>query len=342
MGRFSLSRFPFLWEQRTSKQDDESRPLIQRKDTSAPPNLDTDDSTEGKTESSSSNHRERSRHPSWMFLSQSTRHHQPCGPSDCLLKYVLVTTNLLFWALGLCVLGLGLWGLLEKESLTQERLESLGTDPMLTLATSGLALTLLCLVGCAGALRENSCLMRTFCTALLAVLASQVLAIIVAYGLQDWITGVLRAAMLGAVARYQDDTDLRFIIDEIQVGLQCCGAENYQDWEINSYFNCTAPGMWACSVPPSCCVDPLENGSVWNSQCGAGARRLDELTAHRVVFLGGCLGAVSRWIEHHSGLIGTVAITLLALQILMLLFTASLLNRIQWNKVSLGHWTDQP
>uniref|UniRef100_A0A4W4HF37 Tetraspanin-10 n=1 Tax=Electrophorus electricus TaxID=8005 RepID=A0A4W4HF37_ELEEL len=246
---------------------------------------------------------------------QSTRHHQPCGPSDCLLKYVLVTTNLLFWALGLCVLGLGLWGLLEKESLTQERLESLGTDPMLTLATSGLALTLLCLVGCAGALRENSCLMRTF----------------------YWITGVLRAAMLGAVARYQDDTDLRFIIDEIQVGLQCCGAENYQDWEINSYFNCTAPGMWACSVPPSCCVDPLENGSVWNSQCGAGARRLDELTAHRVVFLGGCLGAVSRWIEHHSGLIGTVAITLLALQILMLLFTASLLNRIQWNKVSLAH-----
>ncbi|XP_076853526.1 tetraspanin-10 isoform X1 [Brachyhypopomus gauderio] len=348
MGRFSLSRrFPFLWDRRSSARE-ESRPLIQKhgnlqKDTfSAPPYIDTDDSSEGKTESSSFSHGERSREPSWMFSSWPTSHLQPCGSTNYLLKYILVTPNLLVGALGLSILGLGLWGLVEKQSLTQERLAGLGTDPMLLLTTFGLALALLCTAGCAGALRENSCLLRAFGTALLAVFTAQVLIGILAYSLQDQIVGVLRAAMLGAIAHYQDDVDLRFITDEMQVGLQCCGADNYRDWETNSYFNCSAPGVLACGVPPSCCVDPLENGSVWNSQCGVGALRLDELSAHRVVFLGGCLGSLYRWVEYHSGLIGTVAVVLLGLQILTLFFTAHLLDRIHWSKISQGHRTHRP
>ncbi len=44
------------------------------------------------------------------------------------------------------------------------------------------------------------------------------------------------------------------------------------------YFNCSAPGVQACGVPPSCCIDPLENGTVWNTQCGVGAQQLDEFT----------------------------------------------------------------
>ncbi|XP_076853527.1 uncharacterized protein tspan10 isoform X2 [Brachyhypopomus gauderio] len=229
MGRFSLSRrFPFLWDRRSSARE-ESRPLIQKhgnlqKDTfSAPPYIDTDDSSEGKTESSSFSHGERSREPSWMFSSWPTSHLQPCGSTNYLLKYILVTPNLLVGALGLSILGLGLWGLVEKQSLTQERLAGLGTDPMLLLTTFGLALALLCTAGCAGALRENSCLLRAFGTALLAVFTAQVLIGILAYSLQDQIVGVLRAAMLGAIAHYQDDVDLRFITDEMQL-LQLFGS----------------------------------------------------------------------------------------------------------------------
>lgn len=82
-------------------------------------------------------------------------------------------------------------------------------------------------------------------------------------------------------------------------------------------------------MPPSCCVDPLENGTVWNSQCGVGAQRLDEFSAQSVIFLGGCLGGMSRWIERHSGAIGTVAVILLGVQILTVFITARLLQKIQ-------------
>lgn len=139
----------------------------------------------------------------------------------------------MFTVLGLLVLGIGMWGLISKESFAQEKIGSIGTDPMLILVTVGLMLSIICLSGCVGTLRENCCLLRLFSAMVLVLITAQVLAAIVAYSLQDQVGVVLRAGMLAAMGRYQDDLDLRFITDEIQSNLQCCGADNYRDWEIN-------------------------------------------------------------------------------------------------------------
>uniref|UniRef100_A0A673N9M5 Tetraspanin n=1 Tax=Sinocyclocheilus rhinocerous TaxID=307959 RepID=A0A673N9M5_9TELE len=248
----------------------------------------------------------------------------PSSWSDYILKYLLVTSNLLFTVLGLVTLVVGLWGLINKESFAQEKINGIGTDPMLLFTFLGFILALLSLMGCVGALRENMCLLRTFSAIVLVLVVAQVLAVVVLYSLQRQIEDYLRSGMLAAMVRYQDDLDLRFITNEIQTGLQCCGADTYRDWGINVYFNCSAPGVQACGVPPSCCIDPLENGTVWNSQCGVGAQKLDEFSAQSVIFLGGCMGSISRWIEQHSGVIITVVIILLGVQILTLFITARL------------------
>uniref|UniRef100_A0A3B4ZAW4 Tetraspanin n=1 Tax=Stegastes partitus TaxID=144197 RepID=A0A3B4ZAW4_9TELE len=252
---------------------------------------------------------------------------------DYLLKYFLFLCNLLFTVLGLVILGLGMWGLISKESFAQEKIGGLGTDPMLILVTLGLLLTMLCLSGCVGAIRENCCLLKLFSAIVLVLITVQVLFAILAYSMQDQIGGYLRSGMLAAMAGYQDDLDLRFITDEIQSNLQCCGADNYRDWEINIYYNCSAPGVLACGVPATCCVDPLENGTVWNSQCGVGAQLLDEFTAQSVIFLGGCLGGISRWIELHEGLIGIVAVVVVGVQIVALFITTRLLESIHVSKM---------
>uniref|UniRef100_A0A673AG38 Tetraspanin-10 n=1 Tax=Sphaeramia orbicularis TaxID=375764 RepID=A0A673AG38_9TELE len=234
---------------------------------------------------------------------------------DYFLKYLLFLCNLVFTVLGLVILGLGMWGLISKESFAQEKISSIGTDPMLVLVTLGFVLTILCLSGCVGSLRENCWLLRLFSALVLVLISVQVLVAILAYTLQDEVGNYLRSGMLAAMVRYQDDLDLRFITDEIQSNLQCCGADNYRDWEINIYYNCSAPGVLACGVPATCCVDPLENGTVWNSQCGVGAQQLDEFTAQSVIFLGGCLGGISRWVEQHQGLIGIKNCLMLGCQI---------------------------
>lgn len=101
------------------------------------------------------------------------------------------------------------------------------------------------------------------------------------------------------------------------------------------YYNCSAPGVLACGVPATCCIDPLENGTVWNSQCGVGAQQLDEFTAQSVIYLGGCLGAISRWIERHETLIGTVGLVGFGVQIFAVFIATRLLERIHWHKVRL-------
>lgn len=133
------------------------------------------------------------------------------------------------------VLGLGMWGLISKESFAQERIGSIGTDPMLVLVSLGFLLAVLCLTGCVGAIRENSCLLRLFSGILLILITVQVLIAIMAYSMQDQIEVYMRSGMLAAMAGYQDDLDLRFITDEIQTNLQCCGADTYRDWETNMW-----------------------------------------------------------------------------------------------------------
>lgn len=153
--------------------------------------------------------------------------------TDLFLKYFLFLSNLMFTILGLVVLGLGMWGLISKESFAQEKISSIGTDPMLVLVSLGVVLTALCLLGSVGALRENCVLLKVFSAVVLVLLGAQVLVAILSYTIQDQIRGYLRSGMLTAMARYQDDLDLRFIMDEIQTNLQCCGADDYRDWEIN-------------------------------------------------------------------------------------------------------------
>lgn len=152
---------------------------------------------------------------------------------DYFLKYFLILCNLVFTVLGLMILGLGLWGLISKESFAKEKIGSIGTDPMLVLVSVGFVLTMLCLSGCVGALRENHCLLKLFSAAVLMLITAQVIVAILTHTLRNQIGDYLRSGMLAAMARYQDDLDLRFITDEIQSNLQCCGADNYRDWESN-------------------------------------------------------------------------------------------------------------
>ncbi|CAL8274770.1 unnamed protein product [Lota lota] len=341
MSGFSVSRrlfWPF-WSRRATAQN-ESSPLIPKEGSAddeeslyGPPA--DDDSAEPQRDVEESQGSSRS-DPHPKSFRPCNRRSSCRSASDHCLKGLVFLSNLLFSVLGMVVLCLGLWGLITKESFAQERIGSIGTDPMLVFVTLGSLLSALCLSGCVGALRENGCLLRCFSAAVLALIAAQVLAAIVAFGLRGEVEGHLRTALLAAMARYQDDLDLRFIVDEIQAGLQCCGADDYRDWEVNIYYNCSAPGALACGVPATCCVAPLENGTVWNSQCGVGARLLDVFSAQSVVFLGGCLGETSRWVQRHAGAIGAAAIVALAVQILTLSATTRLLDAIQWHKATGG------
>ncbi|NXR10246.1 TSN10 protein, partial [Semnornis frantzii] len=247
--------------------------------------------------------------------------------SQC-VRYLAFFWNLLFLLLGSLALAVGVWGLLAKGSLQGERLAPLGSDPMLFFVLVGLAASTTSLAGCLGTLRSSPCLLRFFVGAVLAFAGMEVLGGLLLLAVWHRLRDALRDALLLCLLRYHDEPDLRFLVDEVQQSLQCCGLGSYRDWEVNLYFNCSAPGAQACSVPASCCLDPWQNGTLVNTQCGFGALRLGDVAASTVVHLSGCVARLSAWLRSQAGGIAAAAALLVLVEAASVLMALKVLGDI--------------
>ncbi|XP_048346507.1 tetraspanin-10 isoform X1 [Sphaerodactylus townsendi] len=254
-------------------------------------------------------------------------YHSLDSVSSC-VKYLIFFWNMVFFVGGLLFLAIGIWGLFHKESLASERITYLDSDPMLFFVLAGLVASTISLLGCLGALFENTRLLKLFNGGIIVFVIVEVLGAIILFSLRHQIKASLKDSLMVAVLRYQDDADLQFIMNEIQAGLQCCGVESYQDWKANLYFNCSSPGVQACGVPSSCCLDPLENGTILNSQCGFGTLGLEEFVAQSIIYLGGCVPQLSRWLDNHAGAISSYFVFLIVIEVGSLLLATKLLADI--------------
>ncbi|OXB57699.1 hypothetical protein ASZ78_008260 [Callipepla squamata] len=250
--------------------------------------------------------------------------HKPSAFSHC-VWHLAFLWNLLFLLLGLLTLAIGVWGLLAKGQLWGERLAPLGSDPMLLFVLAGLGASTVSLAGCLGALRCSVCLLRFFVGAVLAFVGLEVLGGLLLLVARQQLRDALQDALLLCLLRYQEEPDLRFLVDEVQRSLRCCGLSSYRDWESNPYFNCSAPGVQACSVPASCCLDPRQNGSIANDQCAFGVLHLGDMAAAGVVHLGGCVAQLGAWLRGQAGGIATAAAVLVLLEATGLLLVLKVL-----------------
>ncbi|NXJ85760.1 TSN10 protein, partial [Trogon melanurus] len=244
------------------------------------------------------------------------------------VRYLAFLWNLLFLLLGLLTLAVGVWGLLAKGSLRGEGLASLGSDPMLLFVLAGLGASAVSLAGCLGSLRSSPCLLRFFVGSVLAFAGLEVLGGLLLLAARHRLRDALRDALLLCLLRYQDEPDLRFLVDEVQRSLQCCGLGSYRDWETNPYFNCSAPGAQACSVPASCCLDPWQNGTVANTQCAFGVLRLGDMAAGAVVYLGGCVAQLGTWLRGQAGGIAAGAAALVLVEVVGVVMALKVLGDI--------------
>ncbi|XP_048222869.1 tetraspanin-10 [Perognathus longimembris pacificus] len=247
--------------------------------------------------------------------------------SSC-AKYLIVLSNFLSSLVGLLALLGGLWGLAVKGSSGSAQGGPLPEAPALGLVLAGLAVSAVSLAGCLGALCESRCLLSCFSGAVLACLVLEALAGALVLALWGPLRDGLAHTLHVAVIRYQDDPDLRFLLDQVQLGLQCCGAASYQDWRQNLCFNCSSPAAQACGVPTSCCIHPREAGAAVSARCGLGALRLDQRVAARAVHLRGCGPALRRWLRAHARTAGACAAAVLVVQGAELLWASWLLRAL--------------
>ncbi|XP_022079962.1 tetraspanin-5-like [Acanthaster planci] len=252
--------------------------------------------------------------------------------SPC-IKYTLFFLNMVFWLLGVFLLGFGIWGVVSKALASVEAIAEvagIGFDPMYGFIIVGAVIFILATSGCIGALRENTCMLKFFAYTLILIFLAEITIGVLAYFYQDKVFAILEGWINSSIRDYYDDPDTQFILDGLQENLQCCGSANGPaDWEKNIYFNCSSPARSKCSVPYSCCqADPVAD--VVNYQCGYGALEPREPSQPRPdVYFTGCVNAMKDWFISNAIVLGVAGGVLIIMECLVICLAKSLVNDIE-------------
>ncbi|NP_001086645.1 tetraspanin 14 L homeolog isoform X1 [Xenopus laevis] len=250
---------------------------------------------------------------------------------SCCYKYLLFSYNIIFWLSGMVLLGVGLWAWSEKGILSDitkvTRLH--GFDPVWLVLVVGVIMFTLGFAGCVGALRENICLLKFFCGAIVLIFFMELAVAVLAFLFQDWVKDRAKDFFENNIKSYRDDIDLQNLIDSLQKANQCCGAVSPDDWDLNEYFNCSIenPSRERCGVPFSCCVpDPAQ--TVVNTQCGYDARKKKPNERPNTTFSKGCISAMEAWLPRNIYIVAGVFLVISVLQIFGIYLARTLMSDI--------------
>nr|XP_020464873.1 tetraspanin-33-like [Monopterus albus]XP_020464874.1 tetraspanin-33-like [Monopterus albus]XP_020464875.1 tetraspanin-33-like [Monopterus albus]XP_020464876.1 tetraspanin-33-like [Monopterus albus]XP_020464877.1 tetraspanin-33-like [Monopterus albus] len=252
------------------------------------------------------------------------------------IKYTLFICCYIFWVISAALIAVGIYAKIAKE---KDVVDTLTVDPALLLIVVGSVTFLITFLGCFGALRNATCLLKTFLGILMSVLVLQIGAGVGGFLFTDVVMERTEKLMMKAIIDYREDQDLENAIDFIQKKFQCCGVENYKDWSQNVYFKCsdTNPSLEACGVPFSCCVR-LMNQTVLNTMCGYGKQQREEHLAKQSIFTTGCLQKIIWWAKNNLLLVAGLTASLLLLEVLMICLAAA---QICWIKKVQQQKTEQ-
>jgi len=225
-------------------------------------------------------------------------------------KVFLVFIGIILWAAAAGLIFIGAWVYKEYQHYDQIADATYTLIPATILMASGVFFFLLGIIGCAGALKEQRCLLGVFFSVLLVLLLGMVVSAVLGYvyrtevkqGLQDGIEK-------GLTDEYGNDTVWTKQIDFMQEELHCCGSNNYTDWAntawgenwIQQHKNTS---YLPIPYPESCCR---------NQSCDYTIPPTDNSTS---LYIHGCYNKLQTEFSRHLGILGAVAGTFAALLIL--------------------------
>ncbi|XP_026990087.1 tetraspanin-33 [Tachysurus fulvidraco] len=243
------------------------------------------------------------------------------------IKYLLFFFNTIFWIISVVLMAIGVYARISKH---EAAMACLTVDPSVILLIVGVLMFFLTFCGCIGSLRENICLLQTFCICLTIIFVLQLVAGILGFIYSDKVRYKVSEMVYKAIKHYRDDLDLQNLIDFGQKEFDCCGGISFMDWSQNIYFNCTEenPSRERCAVPFSCCLISKDEALI-NTMCGHGTQKLEMLKASAFIHTSGCIDKLVNWIHSNLFVLGGLALGLAIPQLVGILLSQVLINQIQ-------------
>ncbi|KRZ94021.1 tetraspanin family protein [Trichinella nativa] len=251
-----------------------------------------------------------------MKLFKRREQHRSRQEINCLLRYFLFSVNFFVWfaSTGTALLGFYLYA---KDFRPVVEAVDFFLNPCVMLVVLGSTVGVVSLLGCAGALRENVCMLKCFSLVLFVAYVLLVLCGFLAFILfySDSSIGLsLRTLLSSALERYHVNDNIKDVVDYLQSQLQCCGvgSHGYREWSLNALFNCTDhnPAPERCAVPHSCCRRPTAdaNGTppLPSIVCGFGAQEKPITDLLGSIHSEGCLQPLQKLFESHALMFGAM------------------------------------
>lgn len=186
---------------------------------------------------------------------------------SCCAKYILCLFNFIFFILGSLVLGLGLWLLLDKNSIvsllktvSSEHVERF-TEPQLIdqsvyiLIAIGGIMFFLGFLGYCGALRESQCMLSLYGVFIIILLVLEIVvfcfAIIYKDVAKDEAQNFLKTTIRDYTSSAKETDGSTLMWNQLMARLECCGVNSYNDFETSTFW---VANRGSRQIPEACCT----------------------------------------------------------------------------------------
>ncbi|XP_029354608.1 tetraspanin-15 [Echeneis naucrates] len=253
------------------------------------------------------------------------------------LKFLLFSYAVIWWLIGGFILAIGIYAEVERQRY--KTLEGIFLAPAIILILLGVVMFVVSFIGVLAALRDNLTLLKVFMYTLGACLFLELLGGILALAFRNQTVELLNKNIKKGMKNYYDDLDFKNIMDFVQRKFSCCGGQEFKDWEVNMYHNCTAPGPLACGVPYTCCVTTKRN-EVANTLCGYKVLERERLDLVDVIYIRGCTDAFFIWLMDNYKIMAGLLLGILVPQFFGVIISWLYITRVEDAISEYGHYMD--
>ncbi|XP_047533835.1 23 kDa integral membrane protein-like [Vanessa atalanta] len=155
---------------------------------------------------------------------------------SCIVKYILISINLILTLVGLAIIGLGVGLLMILRNVENAEPDDFNLLPILIIVV-GCVITIIFFLGCCGAMTRNMCMLISY-SVIIVILAS------LTVGLTVMLSHNTTSVTDMATEMFNGTDDM--VLNSFESVLKCCGTTGPE-----SYLN--------TSLPLSCCPEALMN-----------------------------------------------------------------------------------
>jgi len=240
------------------------------------------------------------------------RGHSCCSLAQ--LKFSLYLFNVLFFVSGIILISIGLWTFLEKHPSLIFLTAGLYDVSACILIFAGIVILIVAISGFCGLSRDNHAIILCYSVLLFLIFLGEIGAGSLAYLFKDPVVDHLnRNLQVIFLQKYGVDNTSTTAVDHLQIGLDCCGVDSFQDWSKSAWS--TTPTAASLKVPYSCCKTP---------QVGCGTRDHPSNIKYT-----GCGDRVARIAEDHLMVVGAIALGICILQLIGTILACALHCRLR-------------